>query len=96
MICSDGPYGVPIKGHVSGRKGAREFEHGCGKETAEEFIHFNATVFGHLVRQSIDGSIHYYLISWHHIWELLSAGREQYTERKNIRVWQKSHGSRGF
>jgi len=96
MVCSDGPYGVPIKGHVSGRKGTREFEYGCGKESADEFIKFNATVFGHLVRHSIDGSIHYHFISWHHLWELLSAGREQYTELKNLLVWSKTNGSRGF
>lgn len=96
MVCSDGPYGVPIKGHVSGRKDAREFEFGCGKESPDEFIKFNATVFGHLARHSIDGSIHYHFISWHHLWELLSAGREQYTELKNVLIWSKTHGSRGF
>jgi DNA modification methylase len=96
MICSDGPYGVAIKGNVSSRKSAREFEYGCGNETAEEFIQLNATVFGHLVRHSIDGSIHYHFISWHHMWELLSAGREQYTELKNILIWSKTHGARGF
>ena len=96
MVVCDGPYGVAIMGHVSGRKDAREFEYGCGKESAEEFIKFNATVMGHLVRHSIDGSIHYHFMSWHHLWELLSAGREQYTELKNILVWSKTNCARGF
>lgn len=96
MVVFDGPYGVAIKGHVSGRKDAREFEYGCGKESAEEFIKFNATVMDHLVRNSIDGSVHYHFISWHHLWELLSAGREQYTELKNILIWSKTNSSRGF
>jgi hypothetical protein len=96
MVVCDGPYGVPIRGHVSSRKDAREFEFGCGQETSEEFIAFERTVMSHLVRHSIDGSIHYHWMSWHSLYELLAAGRAEYTEHKNILVWKKTNASRGF
>lgn len=96
IVVGDGPYGVPIKGNVSSRKDAKEFAFGCGEQSNDEFIAFQRQVFAHLVRFSIDGSIHYAFISWHHVCELLTAGRAEYTELKNVLTWVKTNASRGF
>jgi DNA modification methylase len=64
--------------------------------SSSEFIDFQCSIFRHLVHHSVDGSIHYQFMSWHHAFEMLSAGREEYTELKNILVWNKTNASRGF
>lgn len=96
MVVGDIPYNVPVNGHVSSRPGAREFSFASGEMSPDEFIAFQRTIFGHLARYSIEGSIHYQFIDWRHVWEMTSAGREEYTELKNILVWSKTNASRGF
>lgn len=96
MVVCDGPYGVKIKGNVSSRKDAKEFAYASGEMAPSEFVTFERTVFGHLIKYSVNGSIHYHFISWHFACELLMAGREEYDELKNILVWVKSNASRGF
>jgi len=96
IVIVDGPYNVPVQGHVSGRKDAREFAFASGEMSSEEFICFERTVMGHLTQFSLDGSIQYHFMSWHWLSELLVAGKVEYDELKNILVWQKTNCSRGF
>lgn len=96
MVVGDGPYNVAIRGNVSSRKDAKEFAFASGEMSGEEFIAFQRTVFRHLARHSIDGSIHYAFISWHFVCELLAAGRAEYDELKNLLCWVKTNASRGF
>lgn len=96
MVIGDGPYNVPVKGHVSSRKSSKEFAFASGEMSREEFVTFQRQVFRHLVDFSIDGSIHYAFISWHYLCELLTAGRAEYDELKNVLVWMKTNCSRGF
>jgi DNA modification methylase len=97
MVFTDPPYNVPIAGHASGRGAAkhREFAMASGEMSEEEFIALLTSVFGNLVKYSSDGSIHFICMDWRHLWELLSALRETYTELKNICVWNKDNGGQG-
>ncbi|MFI5105209.1 MAG: hypothetical protein ACHP79_09825 [Terriglobales bacterium] len=48
-----------------------------------------------LARHSADGSLHYICIDWRHLAELRTAGREAYTELKNLCVWVKDNAGMG-
>ena len=97
MVFTDPPYNVPIDGHVCGLGAVKhaEFAMASGEMSETEFTAFLKTVFGHLVAHSIDGAIHFVCIDWRHFYELLTAGREVYTELKNVCIWNKSNGGMG-
>ena len=44
---------------------------------------------------SANGSLHYICMDWRHMTELLAAGREAYTELKNLCVWAKDNAGMG-
>jgi DNA modification methylase len=93
----DAPYNVKVDGHVSGKGKVRhrEFAQGSGELSREEFIQFLKTTCGLLAKHSKDGSIHFLTMDWRHAGELIEAGREVYTELKNIAVWVKSNPGMG-
>jgi DNA modification methylase len=97
MVFTDPPYNVPIDGHVTGlgRIRHRDFAMASGEMTEAEFTAFLGTLFGRLAANSIDGSIHYICMDWRHMREMLEAGRETYSELKNLVVWNKSNGGMG-
>jgi DNA modification methylase len=97
MVFTDPPYNVRIDGHVSGlgRVRHREFAMASGEMTEDEFTAFIQTVCGHLADHSADGSIHFICMDWRHLWEALRAGREVYSELKNLVVWNKTNGGMG-
>lgn len=97
LVFADPPYNLPINGPVSGkgRIRHREFAQGAGELSREEFIRFLTVGCGLLARYSRDGAIHYVCMDWRHTDELLTAGREVYSELKNIVVWVKSNGGLG-
>jgi len=97
QIFIDPPYNVPIDGHVcgSGKIKHREFEMAAGEMSPEEFTVFLTKVFGHLMKHSINGSIHHVCMDWRHIHEILSAGHEAYTELKNLCIWNKHNAGMG-
>ncbi len=95
LVLSDMPYNVPIAGHVSGRKGAREFAMASGEMTPAEFTRFLKTAFENAARVSMDGSLALYFIDWRHIDEMMAAGREVYAALKNVIVWSKTNAGMG-
>jgi len=97
FVFTDPPYNVAIDGHVSGlgRVRHREFMMASGEMTELEFTAFLETVFGLLVANSVDGSIHQICMDWRHAWEMLAAGRAAYSELKNLCVWNKSNAGMG-
>ncbi|MGX7953633.1 DNA modification methylase [Tsuneonella sp. HG249] len=95
VIC-DGPYNCPVRGHVSSRKDSREFAFASGEMSSGEFINFERTVMSLCAKYSIDGSIHYHFIDWRMVYEMIAAGREVYTEHKNVLVWVKGNAARGW
>ena len=97
MIFTDPPYNVPIEGHVSGlgKVKHREFAMASGEMTEAEFTAFLATVFENLAGHSADGAIHFICMDWRHIGEVITAGRNAYTELKNLCIWAKTNGGMG-
>jgi len=96
-VFTDPPFKVPIDGHASGLGAIhhREFLMAAGEMTSGQYIGFLLTALTLLVTYSIEGSIHYIFIDWRHLFELLSAGRQAYTELKNLCVWHKDRAGMG-
>lgn len=97
LVFIDPPYNVPIDGHVcgQGRTHHDPFVMASGELSEREFVAFLQAAFGHLVRHSIDGSIHYVCMDWRHLHEALTAARATYAELKNLCVWNKTNGGMG-
>lgn len=97
IVVVDPPYNVRIEGHVTGKGQVRhrEFAEGVGELSSEEFVRFLADSCGLLAKHSKNGAIHFVFMDWAHLGELLAAGREIYTELKNIVVWVKSAAGMG-
>ena len=97
LIFTDPPYNVPIPGNVSGLGSAkhRDFMMASGEMSEAEFTAFLKISFSQLVAHSAVGSIHFIFMDWRHCFEILSAGRETYSELKNLCVWDKNNGGMG-
>jgi DNA modification methylase len=97
FVFTDPPYNVAIDGHLCGlgRVRHREFAMGCGEMSEMEFTTFLRTVFDRLAEHTIDGSIHQVCMDWRHMWEMLAAGRQVYSELKNLCVWNKTNAGMG-
>ena len=97
MIFTDPPWNVPIEGHVSGLGTVKhpEFAMASGEMSSAEFETFLATALGHAARYALDGSIHFVVIDWRHIKELLGATADLYSEMKNLCIWNKSNAGMG-
>ena len=97
MIFTDPPYNVRVDGNVCGLGAIkhREFQMASGEMTESEFIEFLKTTLGNLASFSVDGSIHFVCMDWRHCFELISAGRNIYSELKNLCVWNKTNGGMG-
>jgi len=96
MVFTDPPYNVRVK-DISGlgKHKHAEFAMASGEMDRAEFLAFLGTALGHMASHSTDGSIHFVCMDWRHIEELVAAGREAYTELKNICVWAKDNGGMG-
>jgi DNA modification methylase len=97
MALCDPPYGVKINGHAMGNGATkhREFAMGCGEMSFEEFVRFLSQALQLLARHSKNGSVHFIFMSWHHLQELLVAGRQVYDALLNIVVWAKDRAGMG-
>lgn len=97
LIFTDPPYNVPISGHVSGlgKIRHREFAMASGEMSSTRFVRFLKTIFGHLADHSVQASIHFVFMDWRHLHEVLSAGREVYSDLKNMCVWNKENAGMG-
>src|SRR5438270_8880859 len=97
MVFTDPPYNVPIDGHASGLGAIhhRPFPMASGEMDRPEFTAFLGAAFRNLAEFSIDGSLHYVCMDWRHIEEATAAGREVYTELKNLVVWVKDNPGMG-
>jgi DNA modification methylase len=97
FVFTDPPYNVPIAGNVSGlgQVRHRDFAMGCGEMSPEAFTQFLATVFTNLRNNTTDGSIHQICMDWRHLAEMMAAGKQVYSELKNLCVWNKSNAGMG-
>lgn len=97
MVFTDPPWNVPIEGNVGGLGSIKheDFAMASGEMTEPQFIEFLSTVIALLVQHSANGSIHFIAIDWRHVYELMTAARDRYTELKNLCVWNKTNGGMG-
>jgi len=97
VVFIDPPYNVRVDGHVSGKGKIRhrEFAQASGELSREEFIRFLSDSCAVLAKHSKNGAIHFVCMDWRHVDELIAAGRDVYTELKNIAVWVKSNPGMG-
>lgn len=66
-----------------------------GEMSEGQFIGFLTAILTNLVEHSVEGSIHFVTIDWRHIHELMTAGRQAYTELKNLCIWAKTNAGLG-
>jgi DNA modification methylase len=97
VVFTDPPFNVPIDGHVSGLGAIhhRPFPMASGEMDQATFTAFLSQATENLAAFSADGSIHFICMDWRHIEELLAAGRDAYSELKNVCVWVKDNGGMG-
>lgn len=97
MVFTDPPYNLKIPGTVSGlgKVVHRDFAMASGEMSEAEFTKFLSAVFRIMVAHSRDGAIHFLCIDWRHQLEMLTAGRETYSELKNLIVWAKTNAGMG-
>jgi DNA modification methylase len=97
MVFTDPPYNVKIAGHATGLGAIQHnnFKMASGEMTESEFTDFLAQVFTLLASHSVDGSLHYVFMDWRHMREILAAGKQVYSEFKNLCIWSKGCGGMG-
>src|SRR5882757_2465296 len=97
FVFTDPPYNVRIDGHVSGlgRIKHREFAMASGEMSENQFIEFLSKVYALLCEYSTDGSIHQICMDWRHVREMMAAGDANYSELKNVCIWNKSNAGMG-
>ena len=97
MVFTDPPYNVAIEGNVSGLGAThhREFAMASGEMDEAEYTAFLSQACSNLAANSTRGALHFIFVDWRHIGELLAAGRNVYTELKNVCVWVKNHTGMG-
>jgi DNA modification methylase len=97
LVITDPPYNVVIDGHATGlgKIRHREFGMASGEMNSAEFTSFLRKAMAEARDHSASGSLAYYFMDWRHITEILSAGRDVYTEFLNLCVWAKSNGGMG-
>jgi len=88
MVFIDPPYNVRVKDIIRHTK-QREFVQASGEMTEEQFIDFLTKATKNLKEYTKSGSIHYICMDWKHVYELITAARQNYSELKNICVWKK-------
>lgn len=91
MVFTDPPYNVRIEGNVSGKgkRKHRDFEQAAGEMSAEQFSDFLRTACSQLAAHSHDGALVYVFMDWRHMNDMLLAGKEAFSELKNLVVWSK-------
>ncbi len=97
MIFTDPPYNVKVS-NISGINKEHkhsEFLMASGEMSIQEFIDFLSKIFKKLVSFSKNGSLHYVCMDWKHIYEILTAAKENYSNFKQLCIWNKGVGGMG-
>jgi DNA modification methylase len=95
MVFSDPPYGVPIEGHVSTRRGKhREFVMG-GAMPEAALKAFFCESFARLKSSTRPGAVIFSAIDWRHSALMQAAAEEAGLELINVAVWCKNNPGMG-
>lgn len=97
LVFTDPPYNVKIDGNVCGLGSVkhREFAFASGEMSETEFTRFLTDTLGNAASVMRDGAIAFVCMDWRHMGELLVAGRQVFTELKNMVVWNKTNAGMG-
>ncbi len=96
-VVTDPPFNLATNQIGGGGKAKHaNFQMAAGEMREAQFEAFLLAAFLMMVEFSISGSLHYIFMDWRHTIEIGQAGRRAFTELKNICVWNKTVGSRGF
>ncbi|MBQ3564673.1 MAG: DNA modification methylase [Alphaproteobacteria bacterium] len=68
-----------------------DFLMAAGKMSEQEYTNFLDKVFKNLISESKDGSIHYICMDWRHVYEVMTAAKNNYSEFKQLCVWNKKN-----
>ncbi len=94
IVISDPPYNLSIK-EIRNTGPQKEFAMASGEMSEQGFADFLKSVFQHGVKYSKSGSLHYFFMDFRHITEIMQAGKNVFTEFKNLCVWNKLSGGMG-
>ena len=97
LIFTDPPYNCKISGHVCGlgKVKHREFAMASGEMSREEFTNFLSGTLSPAASVCKDGAIAFVCMDWRGMESLLTAGREAFSELKQLCVWNKTNGGMG-
>jgi DNA modification methylase len=97
LIFTDPPYNVPIDGNVCGlgKIRHREFAMASGEMTSQAFTTFLQQSLGAAAATARDGAVAFVCMDWRHMGELLAAGKQVFSELKNLCIWNKTNGGMG-
>jgi DNA modification methylase len=98
MSSNDVPFNVPIRGHVSTRRGGaapREFAQASGEMSTAEFSRFLETALKQIQEVSHPGAIVEVFMDWRNIHTLINAGQGCGLEYINLAVWNKHSAGLG-
>ncbi len=96
MVFTDPPYNLEMKAFTGlGKTKHRDFAEGRGEKTEAEYTAWLTEVFGHLVRNCLDGALLYTWIDHRHMHELMCAARNNDLTQLNLAVWDKQSGGMG-
>lgn len=97
IIFTDPPFNLKIPGHVSGlgKIKHQNFAMASGEMSVAEFTVFLTETLGLAASRCKDGAIAYVCVDWRHLGELLAAGKQVFSELKNLCVWDKQVGGMG-
>ncbi len=97
MMFADGPYNVPIAGHVTRSKSAQahDFPMGKGELSPAKFEAFLTTAFGLAAKHLRNGAISFVCIDWRGLSVTLAAGNAVFSKLLNLCVWHKPNAGMG-
>ena len=97
MVFTNPEYNNPIDGYVTGPRKIhqRESMPASGQMSPSEFTTFLMTIFAQMVRNTLDGTMHFICIDWRRLDEVISAARSIYSEFNDVCVWVKDVAGQG-
>jgi DNA modification methylase len=97
MAFTDPRYNNPADGHLTGPPGDHQpqFTITSGEITQSEVFTFLTAVLAEMVRNTLEGAVHFICMDWRRSEELISAARSVYSEFKDLCVWVKDGGKPG-
>jgi DNA modification methylase len=97
IMFADPPFNLKIPGHVSGLGKVKHenFAMASGEMSEAEFTAFLTETLGLAASRCKDGAIAYVCMDFRHMGELIAAGKQVFSELKNLCVWDKGQGGMG-